>query len=269
MSKAETRLQVLCVAMQQADLFLAEKMNIQSDIIIANQADRTGFQKEEHSWGTVQMITTATRGVGKNRNIAFIHASGEILLLSDDDMCYSDTYATDIVDEFDAHPDADVIIFNIQSSDLKRPQKQNSVTKKLTALSRLPYGAPRIAIRRDSWERSNVWFTTLFGGGAPYTNGEDSMFLAEIRKHGLTMYVSNKSIGTVNMDNSSWFGGANEEFYFTKGALCEAVYPRSVYLRMVYFMLRLKSPLRYFDRLRWFKCGMDAYRKGITYKELK
>lgn len=268
MSNKKSRVQVLCVAMNQEDLSLAKKMNISSDVIIANQADRNEVIENSYAWGTVKMISTGTKGVGRNRNTAFMYADGEILLLSDDDMRYSDTYAEDIVNEFDAHPDADVFIFNIISTDAKRAQKQNCRTMKMTRFSRLPYGAPRIAVRRSSWEKSNVWFTTLFGGGAKYTNGEDSMFLADLRKKGLVIYVSNKCIGQVNMNNSTWFHGVDAEFYFNKGAFSRAVYPRTRYLRMIYFLFGLESSLGYGERLGWFKAGMNGYESGTRYREV-
>lgn len=267
MNEMKSRLQVLCVAMNQNDLTLVEKLNVSSDLIIANQSDSNNFIEKTYPWGNVKMVSTNTRGVGKNRNTAFLYAEDEILLLSDDDMRYSDSYVDDILGEFDRHPDADVIIFNITSSDPKRPQKQNASTKQLYRFSRLPYGGPRIAIRKSSWEESNVWFTTLFGGGAKYSNGEDSLFLADLQKKGLVMYVSKVNIGTVSMDESSWFKGTNEEFYFNKGALCAVAFPKTKYLRMVYFSLRLRSSLRFSERIRWFYKGINAYRKHASFAE--
>ena len=267
MKEMKSRLQVLCVAMSQNDLTLVEKLNVSSDLIIANQSDSNDLIEKIYPWGTVKMVSTNIRGVGKNRNTAFLYAEDEILLLSDDDMHYSDSYVDDILTEFAKHQDADVIIFNITSSDPKRTQKQNFTTKQLHRFSRLPYGGPRIAIRKSSWEKSNVWFTTLFGGGAKYTNGEDSLFLADLRKKGLVMYVSKVNIGTVNMDESSWFKGTNEEFYFNKGALCAAAFPKTKYLRMIYFALRLKSSLRFYERINWFYKGINAYRMHASFAE--
>lgn len=36
--------------------------------------------------------------------------------------------------------------------------------------------------------------------------------------------MSNKCIGEIDMEVSSWYNGANEEFYFNKGALCSAAF---------------------------------------------
>lgn len=269
MKEKEAKVQVLCVTMNQEDLSLVERLNVSSDIIITNQTNRTSVIQETYPWGSAKMISTETRGVGCNRNLAFLYSHGEILLLADDDMNYTDTYASDVVKEFEEHPDADVFIFNIVSTNGKRRQKQNKKTKKLTRFSRLPYGGPRIAIRKSSWEKSNVWFTTLFGGGAKYTNGEDSLFLIELRKKGLNIYVSDKCIGEINMEDSSWYKGANEEFYFNKGALCSSVYSSIlVHIKKFYFALRVDSDLSFSKRLKYFSEGVKAYKEGKTYQDL-
>ena len=259
------RLEVLCVAMHQKDFSLVEKMNIRCDAVIANQTDSTSMQEQKFSWGEVKLVSSNTRGVGKNRNIAFLHATGDILLLSDDDMRYSDSYVEDVLSEFDNHPDADVVIFNILSSHSERKQVMNSTTKRINKHSKLPYGAPRIAIRRDAWEKSNVWFTVLFGGGAMYSNGEDSIFLTDLLKKGLTIYVSNKLIGCVNMNESSWYRGINEEFFFNKGAFCAATNKHPKYLYMLYYAFRVKSELPLSQIKKAFFKGVVAYRNGERY----
>lgn len=262
-----SRLEVLCVAMEQNDCSLARKMNIKCDLLIANQASRFETFEAEYNSHRVRMITTQTRGVGKNRNISLLHATGEILLLSDDDVSFQPSYVNDIISEFDDHPDADVIIFNLQSNDEVRKQKINKSTRKLGKIAKMPYGAPRVAFRRSSWEKSNVWFTTLFGGGTPYTSGEDSIFLKQLRRTGLVFYVSSKTIGTVDMSSSSWFQGANEQFYFNKGAFYAMIYPHSTLIWKLYIASRVKSNLSFKDRMKYCQRGIEAFRNGKTFQD--
>ena len=84
------RVEVVCVTMGQKDLTIADKMHITGDAVFGNQAD--GYRKETqlNAGRTLRMITTDTRGVGVNRNIALLHAAGDILLFADDDICYAD-----------------------------------------------------------------------------------------------------------------------------------------------------------------------------------
>ena len=261
------KLEVLCTTMHQTDFKLFDKMNIRSDVLFANQCDTTGVKEERINGNRVRLVSTETRGVGKNRNLSLLYAENEILLFSDDDMRYSDTYAEDILSEFEQHPDADVFIFNIHSNNGKRRQQQNKNTRKLHALSRLPYGAPRIAIRKAAWEKSNIWFTTLFGGGARYTSGEDSIFLNDLRRAGLSIYVSRVDIGEVNMDESSWFTGRNEEYFFNKGAFCAAVHSRSLPVWKYYYCLRIQADLPIRKRLAFFDKGARGFRTGKNFKE--
>ena len=55
MNEIKSRLQVLCVAMNQNDLTLVEKLNVSSDLIIANQSDSNYFIEKNYPWGNVKM----------------------------------------------------------------------------------------------------------------------------------------------------------------------------------------------------------------------
>ena len=262
-----SKFEILCVTMHQTDFSKIKEMNIHSDVFFANQADKTEFAEMEFEGHKARMLTTDTRGVGVNRNLALMYASAEIVLLSDEDMHYTDTYMEDILEEFDAHPDADVMIFNIGTIGKGRSQKRNKRTKKIGPLSRMPYGAPRIALRLDSVRKNNTWFTTLFGGGCKYTNGEDSIFLTQLRRAGLKLYVSNVHIGDVDVSDSSWFCGANEEFYFNKGAYLKAVHPKSLLLYDLYFVTRVKSAISVKERWKWLRNGNRAFSKGLSFAD--
>lgn len=74
------RVEVVCVTMGQKDLTIADKMHITGDAVFGNQAD--GYRKETqlNAGRTLRMITTDTRGVGFNRNIALLHAAGSCFL---------------------------------------------------------------------------------------------------------------------------------------------------------------------------------------------
>ena len=107
------KLQVLVATMHQRDYSLAEKMNIHCSAVFANQADRSDISVEEKTFGTLKMITTPTRGVGLNRNIALLAADGDYLLFADDDMVYYDGMAEAVTDAFQENPEADVLVYCI------------------------------------------------------------------------------------------------------------------------------------------------------------
>ena len=152
--------EILCVTMAQTDFSKIQKMNIHSDVIFANQADRTDFAEYGFDGHRARMITTETRGVGINRNLALMYAQGEICLFADDDVTYDDDMEVRVLAEFAAHPDADIIVFHLDT-DSERKQIQYSTTKKWSRFSRQPWGAVRIAFRLESARKANLWFSPL------------------------------------------------------------------------------------------------------------
>ena len=265
-----SRFEVLCVTMHQQDFSKLKEMNIRSDVVFANQSDHTSYEELEFDGYTAKMISTETRGVGINRNFSLMYATADICLFADDDVVYNDDYKDVILAEFEAHPDADVFIFHFDT-DSERKQVKYLKTKKCGRFSRMPWGGIRIAFRLSSVKKANINFTTLFGGGCLFPSGEDSMWLAEAKRKGLTFYVSNKTIGRVKFDESTWFTGYDEKFYFAKGAFYQAVHPKTFWLWMNYFVLRTKGmgKLKAAEKRRWIKQGRVGYKtmKGFEAAE--
>ena len=255
--------EILCVTMHQSDFSKVEEMNIHSNVVYANQCDRTAYEEKEFDGFTAKMISTETRGVGINRNLTLAYASADICLLADDDVVYNDDMEARVCAEFDSHPDADVMIFHLASTNPKRPQVKYPKTKKHGRFGRMPWGGVRIAFRLASLRRANVWFTTLFGGGCLYPSGEDSMFLTDLKRAGLRFYVSRESIGIVKTEESSWYTGRDEKFFFGRGAYLQATHPRTAFFWSLYAAVRMRrdAKIGFCARMRWIKQGRRAYRQ--------
>ena len=264
----EKKFEILCVTMHQKDFSKIKTMNIHSNVVFANQADTTSYEEMEFEGKKARMVTTATRGVGINRNLALTYANADICLFSDDDLEYVDNVEEIVLREFDEHPDADVIIFNLDSDDEKRKQIKYDKTRKHGRFERMPWGAVRIAVRLSSVKKANLWFTTLFGGGCIFASGEDSMWLTDAKRKGFKFYVSKETIGKVYFEGSTWFTGYDEKFYFSKGAFYTAANPKTAGLRMLYFAFRSRNfgKLTISQKLDWMKKGKDGYKKMMPYK---
>lgn len=236
-------LQVLVVTRNRTDFDILSSMNVMSNVIIANQMDGADGKI---NCGNNILITTSTKGVGINRNIALASATADICLLADDDMVYYDNFSDKIIHEFLRHPNADMIIFNV---DVEKNGKRvtenfrtNKKTKKINLLNFQNYGAVRIAFRRENIIKNNLWFSIMFGGGCSYSHGEDSLFLREAIKKHLTIITSNITIGKTDIGNSSWFEGYTEKFFYDKGALIRAMFPRWYFLLCwFYYPIRFKK----------------------------
>lgn len=261
---AEEKLQVLVATMNQTDFSLIEKMHLTSDAIIANQASIVERREEVRDGKRYSMITTDTKGVGKNRNIALTFADSDICLLADDDMVYEKDYEEKILNAFKENPGADAIIFNIRTTGREVKRRETKKNKRVSVLRFQNYGASRIAFRRKQLQRANICFTELFGGGTIHGSGEDSLFLREMLRSGMKIYTSSVCIGTVNQENSSWFRGYNETFFYDKGCLMKAMFPRMHFLYTCFyypFRFYLISKVSPFKIGKWMRKGAGEFKK--------
>ena len=158
-----SRVQVLMAAMNQKDFSLIRKLNIHCDAIIANQADSDAVWEMNTDEQKVKIVTTKTRGVGKNRNISIENATGEILLFADDDLTYNDDMPERVTAAFDELPGADVIIFGtFFSKGGEIYERVYCKTEKLSRFRSMRYGAYAIAIRKESLDKAKLLFKRNF-----------------------------------------------------------------------------------------------------------
>lgn len=259
-------LQVLVATMGQTDWSLLDRMNLQCDAIIANQADREEILTRDQ----VKMITTVTRGVGLNRNIALMAADSEIELFADDDVTYYDGMSEAVVQAFRNNPKADVIIFSI---DITRGgqvvEKRHLKPKRLHVWNAMRYGTYTVAVRRECLLRHNITFHQCFGGGCMYGSGEDSLFLKDCFDRGLAVYSCDHVLGTCCKDRSTWFTGHNEKYFYDKGALMRFLFPGMPHLMALYFAIRFKrkTDLGVGKRIRLMMAGVKGGKHMVPYRE--
>lgn len=234
-------IEVLAVTMNAKNFELVKKMNINGAAIIANQDNRNDsnfYSKNEK----IKMITTATRGVGRNRNICLLNASADICILADDDMVFDNDYEKIVFDAFSKIPDADIIIFNLDTvGEVTRNRRNNHSISKVRRFNAMNYGAARIAFRLQSIQKANIFFSVLFGGGCPYSSGEDTLFLYEAIKKGLNIYTYPKRLATVTQNKSSWFEGYTEKYFCDKGVL----YYSLSHKKIIYIFLCIQDAIRH------------------------
>jgi glycosyltransferase involved in cell wall biosynthesis len=217
------KLEVLVSTMHQEDCSIAEKMNIRTNAVIINQCDRNDYLETLNNGRCIKMYSFAERGIGKSRNNALMRATEDICLFADEDVVYVDDYEKNILGAFRQNPKADIIFFNVSSHGGARADLVIGKEKRIRFYNCLRYGSVNIAFRRNRVIKCNVFFSLLFGGGAPYGHGEDSLFIWECLKSGLAIYTSPVKIADVYQESSTWFTGYNEKFYFDQGVLFGAL----------------------------------------------
>ena len=235
------KLEVLISAVNADAESLIKKMNITSDAVLINQSGRNGAGELTVKNGKVRVFSFNEKGVGLSRNHAIESALGDILLFSDDDIVYDSDYEEKVLKEFLEHPEADGIFFNVEVNEYRKTYWNKGFGRvSITNAGRYP--AYSIAVKRDKLLESSVKFSLLFGGGAKYSCGEDSLFIKDLLSKGLRMYKTETKIGKEEErpnSESTWFSGYNEKFFkdrgvlyaFLYGAMAEAVAFRFVYTK--------------------------------------
>ena len=240
--KKNMEVQVLVAAMHADPKELAGRMNLSSDAVIIDQCERDGEEEFTYHNHRIRCFHYAERGVGKSRNHAIEKADRDICLFSDEDIVYRDGYAEKITGAFEKNPKADMIVFNV---DVAEDRRTYLITeeKKVHFYNCGRYGAVSFAIRTDALKKSGVRFSTLFGGGAKYSNGEDSLFIKELMDKGIQVYTSPEVIGRETESESTWFSGYHDKFFFDRGVLYHFLYGNLAPLMALRFLLVHKSTL--------------------------
>lgn len=234
-------LELLISALNAKPELLISKMKIASDAILINQCDVCGYEEITGSFGKVTVYSGTDRGIGVSRNLALSKATADILLFSDDDIVYNPSYRNDIINEFAKHPEADGIFFNV---DVDKSRKTYEIDNfgPVTFRNSGRFPAYSLAVKREKVQ-GVVSFSTLFGGGAKYSCGEDSLFIVDCLKADLKLYESPIWIGKEVVRPSTWFNGYNEKLFFDRGVLYHFLYNRAAFPLACRFILKHKKEI--------------------------
>ena len=258
------RYQLIVSTMNQQDDNLIKKMNIHSDAIIVNQADRVGYQETTVEGGTVKWFHFNERGIGLSRNSGMMRATADIIQFADDDMVFSETYDKDVLEEYEKHPEADVILFSNRCLNKDRMPYQVNEFGRVRRMEAVKFGGARITARRDRLLHNNITFSLLFGGGAKYAAGEDVTFVQDCIKAGLKVYKSPVIVSTMAQEDSTWFTGFHKKYYVDKGALLAANFPFisrfGIYLQA--FKHSRKSEYSFKELLSFYREGANEFRRN-------
>ena len=261
-------IEVLVAAMNEADHSLPARMGIRTDALIGNQCAHNEVEEYTHEGHTVRIFSFAERGVGLNRNNTLLRAQGDILLFADEDETLSPDYAEQVARAFAETPQADGLIFNICTVGDDRGRRQNKRVRRVRLWNALNYGAVRIAVRRTAISREGITFNTNFGGGTPFSFGEDNLFIVSMLRRGLRLYTHPYTVATVDQGSSSWFEGYTEKYLYDKGVLFRAVSRRLAGLLCLQDLVR--HPFLYRKAGLSLPAALRIMRRGVRgYKSLR
>lgn len=252
------RLQVLISTMHQKDHSLLDKMNIQSDAIVVNQCDRNEIENFEYAGHNILWMSLNERGVGLSRNTALMRADADIVLFADDDVVYDDGYEKKVIESFEKFKEKDILIFRVESTNKERPTKKEKKDHNLSWFNSMKYGAVRIAIRTAAIRKANVFYSLLFGGGAKYQAGEDTLFIQQCLQKGLKAESVQERLGVVEQKESTWFKGCNEKYFYDKGVLIRACFGFWAKPMLILLLIKNKSESGEVGLGKAIKCAFDG-----------
>lgn len=233
-------LQVLVSAMNKDADALVKDMRLQSDAIIINQCDTYDYKEIDIDGGHIRFFSMNERGVGLSRNTALQRSDADIILFSDEDIVYDDGYAKKVLKAFEDRPYADMLLFNMRVCEERFTYHTDKETRIRTYNSGR-YPTYSFAIRREKIVAAGVTYSLLFGGGAKYSAGEDSLFLLNCVKKGLKIYAVPIEIGEEKARPSTWFNGYTEKFFYDRGVLYHHLYGKMAGIFAARFILKKKS----------------------------
>ncbi len=193
--------------------------NIQSDILIINQSNCESHEEFvfEDKFGQkhlARIISTKQRGLSRSRNMAIENSRGDILLLADDDEVFFDNYPKVILRAYEVVPHADVILFNVKSTRIRR---EFTSPEKIGYIGAMRCSSVQISFCRNSIKSSNMHFDESMGAGTGNGAGEENKFLFDCLKFGLQIFSFPKIIAQLCCGDSSWFHGYEKLYFINRG----------------------------------------------------
>ncbi|MCR5720449.1 MAG: glycosyltransferase family 2 protein [Lachnospiraceae bacterium] len=217
------KFQLLISALNKEPKEMINRMKIDSPCLIMIQTDKTGEESLQVQGNEVKVFYSDKRGVGLSRNTLLEKADSDICLFGDDDLIYEEGYDKKVLKAFEEYPEADMMVFNLNiPEDRKTYHIEKSERVRLWNCGR--YGTAGLAVKRESVINKNIRFSTLFGGGAKYSNGEDSLFISDCLKAGLIMRTYPATVASEEGRESTWFKGYDRKFFFDRGVLYKFLY---------------------------------------------
>lgn len=205
--------EILLSCMNQRDDSLVRKSRITGDAVVVNQCGREGYAEHPTEHGLCRMFDSAQRGLTKSRNLAIEKSHADICMISDDDEIFFPDYEERIRKAYEAFPQADVMVFQIENW----PTTLGDAPCQLKFPKTMKVSSVQISFRRESLLRTGVRFDPLLGSGSGNGAEEELKFLLDCQKRGLKIYYVPVAVARLEQSESAWFEGFDEAFFYRRG----------------------------------------------------
>ena len=106
------KIQHIISTMNREEFSFLEKLCLKTDAVVVNQNCEDAIAEFALSNGVkIKAVSTPEKGLSRSRNKLIENATGDILVIGDDDVEYLDGYLDIIKNAYNKYPDADIIVF--------------------------------------------------------------------------------------------------------------------------------------------------------------
>lgn len=194
-----------------------------------------------------------THSVGSacNRNNAIEHSTGPLLMISDDDLSYTEEQLLGVIAYFESYKKCDLACFRYYSAEAPRNYPDKPFPLRRPAKGYYPVEFELVLRRRllDWGVRYNEWF----GVNHEFIAGEGDIFLHDLLSRGANGWYVPFTICTHHGDTTGDRMGLTPDFIRVKGAVFLHLHPWTWRLRMWIHALRARKT---------YPGGARAYRRA-------
>ena len=246
-----------CRIKKISELKLKEK-NIDNAIIVNQFVERERVDKD----GNYVMYSYNEKGIAKSRNRLLEKMTGDIEIITDDDIEFVANYK-DIIKKAYSENDADIIIFNMKKGNIIVGHDKMFKYNKISTMS---VCSCQITFRTNSIRNNNLKFNELFGIGSKFISGEENIFLKDALNKGLKIIHIPTVINSHPEEDTtgeSW----NDNVIISKGALMYELYKSLYFIFLLYFVIfKHKNYKKNYSFIKFAKLFINGKK---TYKKIK
>lgn len=166
------------------------------------------------------------RGLSRNRNNALAHATGDILVIADDDCRYTPQQIDRVRRAYAERPQAGAICFEAESYDGHPLKNYPSVALPYDEAQRQGYypTSMEMTFRRSVFADANVRFNEHFGLGTSLPAGEEEVLLVDLQRAGVSVWFVPEVITSTDPVTTGDRFLADARLQMTKGAVFRHCY---------------------------------------------
>lgn len=245
-----------------SELNLSQK-NIFENCTIINQItdEKLELINEEIKEKNIKIISYREKGLSKSRNRALENSTGDILILTDDDISLVEGSLDEIRTEFRKNKDFDVLTFKFQKEDFNKNKKykRKEFVHNYNTIRKV--SSVEIAMKRDTIVQKQIKYDEKFGLGAEYNSGEENIFLKDCLDNGLKIKYIPSNIVKHPTESLSTPYYWTEDYIRGKGPLFYRLYNKWGYFYYILLILKRRNRVKNVGVLKSLKLGLLEIRR--------